>query len=839
MTKDQVRSGVLHWDPDRGRLFIIEGDGASRPVRKPARDLAGDLNGPPLPDLEGVTVDFDWHSGQPRAIRRAGTAAPVRAARRPARTDPDAFRNPYTFVPAPPRDRVHADLADSGPAGPPGHHRGRPGLWTGRIAVTLTAETPLLLLDTSRPEPAGGPDHYAYPVLLRGGVPYLPSTSVKGMLRAAYEAVTNSRFGVFDDHTDRLGYRMVAPDARRMVPARVSDDGTELILLPGDTRPGGQLGTNPILHAAWLPRYPSRAAITYPGGSRPAHDDEVDAYVELFQHYRNDKGNLTEDFLLWRVRSLDRAGSASLREPAPTPPPRPGTRARYVPVTGTPLKRIRGHVFVSNQNIGRKHDERIFFAGSEPGTRRLLTDPLRSQWEQVIRNYRSAHADREIHRVHEGRTVRPEEYLGRDPGQTAWSPHQYNDRYLRLRPGDLCYALVDDGKVTGLYPVMISRALYDLPARSLLPDRLQPARTLAQLSPADRVFGWTNTDGAGGYRGQLRIGPVTCDQGRDAVHDDPADFGEHGVPLAILGQPRPQQGRFYLAARQSSPQQGLRDGLHKRQWFTQGQGLRGRKFYPHHAGLAGDYWDHPVQDRTQQIDSARRYQEYRQPRKGPETGDLTADGNAFLIPDGADEQRSDQNRSVRGWIRPLSTFRFTIEVRNLNDAELGALAWLLRLPPGHFHRLGHGKPLGFGSVRLDIDPDGTLLSTGQDWISRYRTQRPAEDSADPDSVNAALSTVTEHFINAASAGSDDKTSQPLEAFLAVARGDASMPVHYPRVRPHDMNPDVPVPPDPRGRSFEWFQQNEKDKHGKVIGGRGRSLPGPEGDPLLVYPGKEP
>lgn len=832
MTQDQVRGGVLRWDPGRERLFIIEGDGASRPVRKPARDLAGDLNGQPLPDLDGVAVDFDWHSGQPRTIRRAGTPAPQRAPRRPTRSDPDAFRNPYAFVPAPPRDQVHADLADSGPAGPPGHHRIRPGLWTGRIAVTLTVETPLLLLDTSRWEPTGSPDHFTYPVLLRNGVPNLPPTSVKGMLRTAYEAVTNSRFGVFDDHADRLGYRMTAPDARRMVPARISDDGSGLTLLPGDTQPGGQLKTNPVLHAAWLPRYPS--AVTYPDGSRPAHNDEVDAYVELFQHYRNDKGSLVEDFRFWRVRSLDRAGSASLREPAPT---RPEARARHVPVAETPLKRIRGRVFVSNRNIGKKHDERVFFTDREPSTYPALPETLRSQWEQVIRNYRSAHANREIHRVREGQEVPPERYCGPDPGQTAWSPHQYDDRYLRLKPGDLCYALIENGKVAGLYPVMISRALHDFPARSLLPESLRPATTLAQLSPADRAFGWTNADGAGCYRGQLRIGPVTCDQGRAAVHDDPADFGEHGVPLAILGQPRPQQGRFYLAARQSSPQQGLRDGLRKRQWFSQGQGLRGRKFYLHHAGLADGYWDHPTQDRTQQIDDAHRYQEYRQPREGPAAGDLTAERNAFLIPDEAEEQRSDQNRSIRGWIRPLSTFRFTIEIQNLNDAELGALAWLLRLPPGHFHRLGYAKPLGFGSVRLDVDLDGTLLSRGEDWVSRYRTLGPAEDSPGPGSVNAILDDATAHFLTAASAGNNDKTSPLLDVFLAVAHGDASTPVHYPRIRPDNMNPDVPVPPDPRGRSFEWFQQNEKDKQGKIIEGRGRSLPGPEGEPLSVYPGK--
>ena len=114
---------VLRWDASRSRLMIAEDGGAIRPVRKPARDLAGDLNGQEPATLDGIQVDFTWHAGQPRAIRPAGTPAPERKAPRPAPPDPNVFRNPYTFVAAPPRDRMHADLADSGAAGPPGHHR--------------------------------------------------------------------------------------------------------------------------------------------------------------------------------------------------------------------------------------------------------------------------------------------------------------------------------------------------------------------------------------------------------------------------------------------------------------------------------------------------------------------------------------------------------------------------------------------------------------------------------------------------------------------------------------------------------------------------------------------
>jgi CRISPR-associated protein (TIGR03986 family) len=832
---EQVRSGVLRWQPDRDRLVIVEEGGEIRPVRKPQRDLTGDLNSRDLAELDGVPVDFSWHSGQPRAIRRAGEPAPARAARRPDPADPDAFRNPYTFVPALPRgDADTSGLADSRQAGLAGHHRLRPELWTGKIAVTLTVETPLLLLDTSRREPVGDQGHFTYPVLLRGGVPQLAPTAVKGMLRSAYEAVTNSRFGVFDNHTDRLGYRMPASEARGTVPARVSDDGSELILLPGDTRVGGQLDRNPVLHAAWLPRYNrnTNSNITYPGGFRPSHNDEVDAIVELFQHYAIRAGRRVEDFQVWRVLALARADSAQPPDlpRVPSPP-----SDKYVPVPGVPVKQVRGRVFVTNQNFGRKHDERVFFAGAQPAVSRTLTRELRTQWEETIRSYRDAHRDREIHRVRNAQSVPPDKYLGKDPGDTAWSPHQYDDRYLSLKPGDLCYALIDShGAVRGVYPVMVSRGLHRMAPRALLHSSLRPAENLDQLSAADRVFGWTHDSGSGAYRGQLRVGPVTCEQGRAAVHDDSAEFGDTGLPLAILSRPRPQQGRFYLAARQARPQDGLRDGQGKDEWYRDGQGLRGRKFYPHHAGLAEGYWHRPIEDRTQQLDSASRYQEYRQPRKAAETGELTVDRKAFSIPAGASEQRSDQNRSIRGWIRPGSTFHFTIAVENMSDAELGALAWLIRLPPGHYHRLGYAKPLGFGSVRLNVENSGTDLRRGADWIARYRSLRTTQHRQDPGHVDLILDSAVGSFAQATAHGQEIESMPHIAAFLAASRGDPAVPVHYPRARPYEMDPDVPVPPDPRGRSFAWFQLNEKEEHRKVVPGRGRSLPAPGGDPLMTY-----
>jgi len=89
--------------------------------------------------------------------------------------------------------------------------------------------------------------HNTYPVRLGAdGKPYLPPTSIKGMLRSAYEAITNSRLSVFYQHDKQLGYR--TPANNTVKPARVEqrEDSLYLRILEESSCVGG---------AAKLPRY--------------------------------------------------------------------------------------------------------------------------------------------------------------------------------------------------------------------------------------------------------------------------------------------------------------------------------------------------------------------------------------------------------------------------------------------------------------------------------------------------------------------------------------------------------------------------------------------------------
>ncbi|MCK1797764.1 TIGR03986 family CRISPR-associated RAMP protein [Streptomyces sp. XM4193] len=823
---EQTRTGVLRWNEAKQQLRVIRDDAPkSRPKVNPEYDLGPALADHAPSELDGLRVEFRWFGGKAQDVRPTGTAATPK----PRRVPVDAFVNPYTFLPATPRpSRPDGSDGSDGTLGegpPPAQDRLHKGHFTGRIPVRLTVVTPLLLLDPSRADQADN-GHLTYPLLRRDGRPHLPVTTVKGMLRAAYEAVTNSRMGVFTGHDERLAVRMPAAEAQHMVPARVSDDGRQLVLLPGDTPPGhtppgGQADQRPPLHAAWLPRYDGPALpVTDTGGQDPVHGDAYEAWLERIRHWRwnrRDKQH-THDFDYWRVRTLAPADGPLPDRPEPAQSSSRLHGKSWHEPTGE-LKAVRGWACLTNRNINGKHDERLFFASSAPEQSTPLTQALRNQWEKTIRNYRAAHRTAELYERtdRQGQQVGPDAHLGPEPGRTAWSPHQYDDSWLSLRPGSLCYArMAPDGRtVQGVYPVMIARRLFPHAPAELLDPSLRPATSRTELTPADRVFGWVNQSGHGAERGRLRIGPV------DTAGFVPADFGEAGVPLAILSGPKPQQARFYLGNGPDGTTP-LPDGATNNTWYTKNQRPRGRKAYWHHSDLPDGYWDDPTSDRTQQPDSTLRFQEYRRPDQNGRP------------------QRDKQNRSVRGWITPGSSATFTLSVSDLTAVELGALVWLLQLPDDHCHRLGLGKPLGFGSVRLDIDPEGTLdLRTEQQWRTAYRSLSRESDRP-MDDARSALTHACEAFEADMERTYGAPAGRPphLAAFLSTSAGRSGTAVHYPRTYVADSGDGQALAPDPDGNNYAWFTANERIQNSKPMKGRGLSLPSWHEPNLPLRPGQD-
>lgn len=365
-----------------------------------------------------------------------------------------------------------------------------------------------------------------------------------------------------------------------------------------------------------------------------------------------------------------------------------------------------------------------------------------------------------------------------------------HDRQLRLRQPNSATGN------SGLNP----KAPVDLVLES---DGLLPACCYDQLSPADRVFGWANQRGVEAWAGQVRIGRIRCLQSGDdaveyfgeAVHPDAAP----GLPLSILGEPKPQQTRFYLGDANGN---AFRDHLDLSQVsYRPGTRLRGRKFYPHHANLTSNHWNDPMRwrGRTQE---GGAHQEYRRPPKNDQAG--------------GPEQQDSQNRTIQGWVKPQTEFEFDIDVENLSSVELGALLWLASMEEGHYLRLGLAKPYGFGSVRLTITgtqlregrrPSCATETTDPDWASWYEDLGAPEPGTEPATSrhHALIERFHQAVVRAYPAALFDEVSF-IRTFLTSARGIANLPVHYPRSTSE---------PRAKGENFRWFVANERVEVGQV------------------------
>lgn len=749
------------------------------------------------------------------------------------------FHNPYNFIPVP--DGRAATDSGLGHGKPAGHHLYKSGLYSGRIAFELTTETPLIVADTARADVREN-KHRIFDVLTDadGKTPILPITSFKGALRAAYEAVTLSRMAVFRAHDEKLARRMSAQQGLMQVPLRVKDDGMgfEVLLgshdkprladnLPSPGVPGG------LMYAAWLPRYVKGAG--NPNGpaeaknavrclrtnALPQHGDRVACALQRYEKL-NPKTN-QPIFSYWRVVKLVIGGSVDAIRFAPGRLDEFGSSHNHRPFDAGggrgSYKFVTGHVVVTNQNIGGKHDERVFFTEHphEVGCTHDEMRQWRGEWKTLIQSYLDANKRAMEMRLRNvpaaQRKAKLAAFLGNDINKYAYSRHLIEEGAGELKPGDLLFGRFEGGKLKALYPVMIARELGDFTPEDALARNHRPAENWHELSPADRVFGWVGQEGGDKgnrnmYRGQLRI--ASLDYAGHPGGEPIARFRGDGLPLAILSTPKPQQARFYLAADRAGTPPA--DGAAADQSFYKGEAgkktLRGRKVYPHHRATTRipGYWD-----------GLKAIDKPGEPLAGP---DKRTYYREYIRQAGAREVRDDQNRSIRGWITPQTTFRGEIDVINLSKAELGALLWLLDLsrqladPMAHL-RLGMGKPLGFGSVSVRLT--GLDLQDGEarraDYASLFKAGEGGERlKAQGEASSDAAKPLVEAYraaLSALFAGKPFDEVSVIKAFRNAACGIDDLPVHYPRATPA---------PDGDGKNFEWFVANNKED---------RNEPGPK------------
>ncbi|MGH2543570.1 MAG: TIGR03986 family type III CRISPR-associated RAMP protein, partial [Ardenticatenaceae bacterium] len=321
-------------------------------------------------------------------------------------------------------------------------------------------------------------------------------------------------------------------------------------------------------------------------------------------------------------------------------------------------QRVEGFLCLNNQNIENKHDERLFFRAPSNSSGRTplpLSDLVRERYHDLIQDYQKRHQEAIDERL--VKNENPEKPVGRNP---AFSRFIVNNSAAQLANGDLVYAMLDtrgrELEVKFVVPVSVPRVSYDHTIGELLEPQVKDPQSQAcdeydKLCPACRTFGWVR-----GSTGEQAIRIAYASRVTFRLARRVNDAGSFTNTLAILSTPKPTTTRFYLAPTNSKPSGGRSDK--EVGYDAINRKLRGRKVYRHHGSQLSE-------------------KEY------------------------ARREQSNQNRTVRDVQREGSVFEFEVGFENLAEVELGALLWTLEMEGWH-HRLGFGKPLGFGSAQVEI-----------------------------------------------------------------------------------------------------------------------------------------
>jgi hypothetical protein len=529
-----------------GRIKPAAGEQVPKEERDPERErefsVAAWLPGAGAKARPGAEVEYDpdpdpAHRRRAINVRPAGAAVEQITARRKleerrarqsrtyarVRAEGELFLNPYNFVrplpdPIPVPDDVEHALLDRCP--PPPHDR-VVGL-SGRLRCRVKTVSATFVSDSHdvRGKKGEHRTYQSYREFDDAGreVPCIPASTLRGVVRSVFEAVTNSCWQhVAADR--RLSRRVAVRGDNRLTPGRVEPSGNGAWVLR-------------VVHDRPVPRY-GNEKVRIPDGVE--HGSPCRAELQ--------KGWVSA------IHAVD--------DPAAPDAPR-------------------GWYFENGNNVTGKKSERFFHPTEDLLS---LSKQTLEAYVLLIADYRERHArqeqnDADLRRGSRARNRPPQDSRFLREGATV--PQKAEDC-----EGELVYAVVENGSVTALSPVSIPRILYGRSLRENFPDieALRPCTEVngdaaaLRLCPACRTFGWVAADATPGaaaraFRSRVRFSSAPFE--RDALQST-----EH--TLEILSTPKPTTIRFYLVPKNGEMEKQRREELID--YDSARSELRGRKFY--------------------------------------------------------------------------------------------------------------------------------------------------------------------------------------------------------------------------------------------------------------------
>lgn len=311
---------------------------------------------------------------------------------------------------------------------------------------------------------------------------------------------------------------------------------------------------------------------------------------------------------------------------------------------------IKGYLRITGKTVPNKKRERVFFELDNPRRFEFGKEEV-EEYEDIL-----------------GKQLENARSRGLDLGVSS----------NKLSVGDLVYFEVDPvgtGRVRRIFRVEMPRMRYQRSRGDLLPPRYHPCRDIGELCPACRLFGTVAKEAEEEAERKALAGRVSFSDAFLASESKEPRFEKKF--LRVLSSPKPTSCNFYLVDPANHAKVRNYDGVAVTGPRGQLDGgdvgrvsLRGRKFYWHQK------YDGTLERYTASEEQLR------------EAGQLQMTSEVELL-------------------LPEATFEFTVDFVNLEEEELGLLLWGLELEKGigekpMRHKLGMGKPLGLGSVSIEV-----------------------------------------------------------------------------------------------------------------------------------------
>ncbi|MBL8150720.1 MAG: TIGR03986 family CRISPR-associated RAMP protein [Blastocatellia bacterium] len=330
-----------------------------------------------------------------------------------------------------------------------------------------------------------------------------------------------------------------------------------------------------------------------------------------------------------------------------------------------------------------------------------------------------------------------------------------NRKNAPLAVGHLVYFQEKDSNAVNLGYVSIPRWQYEKSIHQKLDDYFYPAEDAESLCPTSRIFGFvrdkTISDkkydvGIASYAGRVYFS--------DAKIEGKIKYDEN-IILGILSSPKPTTREFYLTHKSDPKKVWVLDDKKEHKGYNESDmTLRGRKFYWHQE-----------------------------------------DKGQYHL-----NEKSSQNSTLKRILGKDNEFIFTVRFENLEEYELGLLLWSLALEDCMAHKIGMGKPLGLGSVKIKIHSLEII-----DRKVRYQSfleenaslqQGITKENDWKKYVSTFREWMKDHF------GEDFNQLKNVKALQKILTYPNNETIHYPlRKNCND-------------KSYEWFTENRKPENAK-------------------------